>query len=82
MEDKMMSLQRIIVYMAVKQWGNETIQQIIEDARIPKRNKDKQIINVLNILRCNDIAYNITDSFAKALELMNHNGDYILWSVI
>lgn len=77
-----MSLQRIIVYMAVKQWGNETIQQIIEDARIPKRNKDKQIINVLNILRCNDIAYNITDSFAKALELMNHNGDYILWSVI
>ena len=65
-----MSLQRIIVYMAVKKWGNETIQQVIANARIPMKNKIERILNVLNILKYNDIAYNITDSFEKALKLM------------
>ena len=65
-----MSLQSISVHVVVKQWGNEEGRRIIADAGIPMKNKIEQILNVLNVLEYNDIAYNIADSFEKALKLM------------
>ena len=68
-----MSLRSATIHMIVKQWGHEAIQQhVIADDRVPQRDRIERVINILNILRCNDVAYNMADSFEKDLKLMKH----------